>query len=128
VAEIDGVKAGAVVGYDGALLELLRNGTFEVLKECIDRVPNILDETQAGEYYLDSIGVLPEFHGHGVGRALIIAFCNKAFAEGHECVGLIVDHNNHEAERLYTSLGFERVGTRDFFSHKMWHLQRLKTN
>ncbi len=128
VAEIDEKCVGAIVGYDGAQLRKLRNGTFEVLKECIDRVPNILDETQAGEYYLDSIGVLPEFHGHGVGRALITAFCNKAFAEGHECVGLIVDHDNHEAERLYTSLGFERVGTRDFFSHKMWHLQLKNLN
>ena len=59
-----------------------------------------------------------------MGRALIDAFCDKAFAEGHERVGLIVDYDNPQAEKLYTSLGFERVGTRLFFNHKMWHLQR----
>jgi ribosomal protein S18 acetylase RimI-like enzyme len=128
VAEIDGVKAGAVVGYDGALLELLRNGTFEVLRESVGRVPNIVDETQPGEYYLDSIGVLPEFRGKGVGRELVSAFCNKAFTEGHERVGLIVEQNNPQAEGLYTSIGFRRIGTLMFFGHKMWHLQRLKTN
>ena len=127
IAEFDGVVAGAIVGYDGAQLRALRNGTFTVLLECIGRVPNILDETGRGEYYLDSISVFSQFRGLGVGRALIEAFCNKAFADGHERVGLIVDFDNSQAERLYASLGFERVGTRLFFKHQMWHLQR-KTN
>ena len=124
VAEVDGVAVGAIVGYDGAQLRVLRNGTFTVLLERIGRVPNILDETGRGEYYLDSIGVLPEFRGLGVGRALIEAFCNKAFDEGYERVGLIVDYDNPQAEKLYTSLGFERVGSRQFFKHPMCHLQR----
>lgn len=128
VAEIDEKCVGAIVGYDGVELRELRNGTFEVLKRCIGRVPNIPDETQAGEYYLDSIGVLPEFRGQGVGRALIAAFCDKAFAEGHERIGLIVDQDNPKAESLYTSLGFERVGTFDFFGHMMWHMQRKNMN
>ena len=95
-----------------------------MLLERIGRVPNILDETGRGEYYLDSIGVLPEFRGLGVGRALVEAFCNKVFAEGHERVGLMVDYDNPQAEKLYISLGFERVGTRLLFKHNMWHLQR----
>lgn len=45
IAEVDGVVAGAIVGYDGAQLRALRNGTFTVLIERIGRVPNILDET-----------------------------------------------------------------------------------
>lgn len=124
VAEVDGVMAGAIVGYDGGCLEALRTGTFVVLREHIGRVPTIADETEAGEYYLDSIGVLPEFRGMGVGRALIAAFCDKAFTEGHERVGLIVDFDNPDAEKLYRSLGFERVGERLFFGHQMRHLQR----
>lgn len=125
VAEVEGVAAGAIVGYDGARLGELREGTFAVLRERIGRVPTIADETEAGEYYLDSVGVLPEFRGLGVGGALIEAFCKKAFAEGHERVGLIVDCDNPKAERLYSSLGFEPIGTRIFFGHHMWHLQRV---
>ena len=124
IAEVNGTKAGAIVGYDGAELHALRNGTFEVLSQTIGRVPNIVDETEAGEYYLDSVAVLPEFRGKGVGRALVNAFCDRSFALGHRRVGLIVDRENPMAERLYTSLGFERVGTRLFFGHQMWHLQR----
>ncbi|MBR7170194.1 MAG: hypothetical protein IKD17_07210, partial [Alistipes sp.] len=54
VAEVDGVVAGAVVGYDGAQLQALREGTFSVLRAQIGRVPTIADECEAGECYLDS--------------------------------------------------------------------------
>lgn len=124
IAEINGVAAGAIVGYNGAQLHSLREGTFAVLQESVGVVPSITDETEDGEYYLDSVGVTPEFQGLGIGRSLIEAFCEKAFTEGHERVGLIVDNDNPQAERLYSSLGFERVGTRLFFGHQMWHLQR----
>ena len=126
VAEVDGVAAGAIVGYDGAQLGALREGTFAILHNTIGRTPTIADETEAGEYYLDSVGVLPEYRGLGVGRMLIESFCTKAFAEGHVRVGLIVDCDNPQAERLYSSVGFSRVGNRIFFGHQMWHLQ--KTN
>lgn len=124
VAEVDGVVAGAIVGYDGAELHTLREGTFATLRDCIGRVSTIVDETTAGEYYLDTVGVLPNFRGRGVGRALVAAFCDRAFAEGHNRVGLIVDYENPDAERLYTSLGFKRMGSRPFFTHQMWHMQR----
>ena len=128
VAELKGVVAGAIVGYDGAELAQLRDGTFDVLRKRIGCVPTIADETEAGEYYLDSVGVLPEFRGQGVGRELIAAFCEKVFAKGYERVGLIVDSDNTQAEKLYTSLGFRRVGERLFFGHKMWHLQRMSSD
>lgn len=123
VAEVDGTAAGAVVGYDGDDLQLLREGTFAIVRQLTGRVPNIANETEGGEYYLDSVGVLPEFRGLNVGRTLVREFCNNVFATQHNCVGLIVDSNNPQAEKLYTSLGFERVGTRLFFGHRMWHLQ-----
>ena len=126
IAEVDGVAAGAIVGYDGALLGSLREGTFEVVRKYTDSTPSIPDETEAGEFYLDSVATLPSFRGQGIGRALIKALCDKAFALGHQHVGLIVDVDNPRAERLYTSLGFERVGSRLFFGHQMWHLQSSK--
>lgn len=124
VAEVGGAVAGVVVGYNGAQLGPLREGTFAILRQRIGRLPNIADETEAGEYYLDSVAVLSEFRGMGVGRALILSLCDKAYSEGHSRVGLMVDCDNPQAEQLYTSLGFERVGERIFFGHQMWHLQK----
>lgn len=127
IAEVDGAIAGAVVGYDGAMLRELREGTFAIVRQHTGRVPAIADETQAGEYYLDSVGVLPKFRGREVGRRLIAAFCDKVFSERGQCVGLIVDFDNPQAEKLYSSLGFRRVGQRLFFGHQMWHLQLHRT-
>ena len=126
VAECDGVAVGAVVGYDGARLQELREGTFAILRREVGRIPNIDDETEAGEYYLDSVAVVPEFRGCGVGAALVNAFCERAFAEGAECVGLIVEEENDDAEKLYLSQGFTQVGERLFFGHQMHHLQKSR--
>lgn len=125
VAEVDGVAAGAIVGYNGACLAELREPIYALLKERLGSVPEIEDETESGEFYLDSVGVLPQFRGCGVGRALINSCCERAFSRGHRCVGLIVDYDNPRAEKLYTTLGFGRVGTRLFLGHQMWHLQRI---
>ena len=110
VAELDGVPAGAVVGYDGALLESLRAGTLSVLKKFNPSVSVTDEETQAGEFYIDSISVFPQFRGHG-----IVLGCGK--------VGLIVDFENSEASSLYSRCGFQPVGEKLFFGHKMHHLQ-----
>lgn len=127
IAEFNGVVAGAVVGYNGAKLEELRSGTLTIVNRCTGRTPMVIDETSAEEYYLDSVAVIPEFRGNGIGSHLVNAFCEKAFGDGAQRVGLIVDTENPTAEQLYTSLGFECVGTREFFGHQMRHLQRYAT-
>ena len=126
IGEVGGVAAGALVGYDGARLAELREPIYPLLEEHLGTSLHIEDETEAGEFYLDSLGVLPAFRGLGVGRALLTAMTERAFTEGHERVGLIVDFANPDAERLYTSLGFERVGTKRFLGHQMWHLQKMR--
>lgn len=126
VAEVDGTAAGALVGYDGARLVELREPIFALLAEHLDTPPKIEDETEAGEFYLDSLGVLPQFRGLGVGARLLTAMRDRAFAEGHQRVGLIVDFDNPRAEKLYASLRFRRVGEKMFLGHRMWHLQTVK--
>ena len=126
VAEVDGVVAGALVGYDGARLKELREPIFPLLEQHLGESLQIEDETEAGEFYLDSLGVLPEFRGLGVGSRLLTAMRDRAFSEGHQRVGLIVDFDNPRAERLYTSLGWRRVGNKRFLGHPMWHLQATK--
>lgn len=125
VAEVDGMRAGAVVGYDGERLYELREGTFSTLRDTIGRVPMVKDECDGDEYYLDSVGIMPEYRGLGVGRELVRAFCERVESESYKSVGLIVDYDNPNAARLYLSLGFEPIDTRLFFGHKMWHMQRI---
>lgn len=127
IAEVDGEPAGAIVGYDGALLDVLREKTLSIIYKDRSRPENFPDETEPGEFYIDSIGVLPRFRGLGIGRKLVQHICAHAFEKGHKVVGLIVDKENLNAEKLYTSIGFTRVGTKMFFNHEMWHLQITDT-
>lgn len=127
VAELDGVVVGGVIGYDGSILYPLREGTYSVIQQHHSHVPSIVDETSAGEFYVDSLAVLPAYRGCGVGSALLERICHKAFTEGHLRVGLLVDSENPKAEALYTSLGFRRVNATMFFEHSMWHMQRENT-
>ncbi len=120
----EGEKVGAILGYDGARLHALRKGTWDIISSYTGFVPEIADETEAGEFYLDSLAVMPTCRGCGMGEKLINAMCEMAFAQGHKNVGLIVDVENPKAEELYTRIGFSRVGERMFFHHKMYHLQK----
>ena len=80
------------------------------------------DETDSSEFYLDSLAVFPEYRGRGIGAKLILAVKEKAFNEYNKNLGLLVDFENPDAERLYQSVGFERADVKDFLGHKMWHL------
>lgn len=126
IAEIDDIAVGAVIGYDGSLLNCLRKHTLSVINKYNPDFSINEDETQAGEYYLDSLGVLPEYRGLGIGKELVLALLDYAFKEHHSCVGLLVDYENPKAEKLYQSLGFERINTNLFLGHRMWHLQKKK--
>ena len=124
IAQADGEVAGAIVGYDGARLYELREPLLALVRERQGREIEIEDETSAGEYYLDSLAVLPKFRGRGVGSMLLSSATERAFAAGHKRVGLIVDYDNPRAEALYSSLGFERVNSTTFLGHNMWHMQK----
>ena len=124
VAEVDGTPVGAIVGYDGGRLKELREGSLSVIRKYHPGVEINEDETEPGEFYLDSLGVLPVYRGHGIATRLLNAMMNKASEEGHSRFGLLVDFENPDAERLYRSLGFQYVGERPFFGHMMKHLQK----
>lgn len=124
VAEVDGEPAGAIVGYDGGSLKKLREASLAVIRKYHPGLEINEDETYSGEFYLDSIGVLPQYRGLGIATMLINAMVDKEIDAGHKCFGLLVDFNNADAERLYVKLGFNYVGERPFFGHMMKHLQK----
>ena len=121
-----GGNAGGLVGYDGSSLQQLRRPTLAYIEQQTGILPQVAEETEPGEFYLDSLAVFPKYQHQGIGKALILALCEKAFSEGHQCVGLLVDTTNPHAESLYTSLGFQRVNQKTLFNHQMWHMQKKR--
>lgn len=120
VAEIDGKVVGAICGYDGADYQRLKQPVVDLVGE--DSGFAQLKETEAGEFYLDSVGVLPEYRGRGIASKLFEAQVARAASLGHKTAGLIVDTDKPQAEALYARLGFIHVGYKDFFGHQMKHM------
>lgn len=117
---------GAVVSYDGGRLHELRCAFIEGALQMFHRdFSNIDDETEPGELYLDSFAVKPLFRHQGIGMRLLAETVRKAAFMNLESVGLLVDDNNPEAERLYKRCGFGFVGVSSWGGHGMKHLQCL---
>lgn len=114
---------GISVSYDGSLLHELRRAFIEAAKEYVGNDNSGMDdETQAGELYLDSLAVLPEYRRQGIARQLILATKEKADAMHLPCVGLLVDKGNPDGEALYASVGFRYMNDSRWGGHEMKHL------
>ncbi|MBQ7149974.1 MAG: GNAT family N-acetyltransferase [Prevotella sp.] len=114
---------GVAVSYDGALLHELRQVFIEVAREQIGKDHSLIDdETQAGELYLDSLAVIPEYRRQGIAQRLLKATKEKANQMEIPCVGLLVDKGNPAGESLYLSVGFRYVNDNQWGGHPMKHL------
>lgn len=127
VAVCDNKVVGAIVGYDGAQFDKLRQATCLYIKECTGCMPDTCNETETGEFYIDTLAVMPEHRHLGIGKKLIVHLCEEAFRWGHTHVGLLVDPANSKAQTLYTSVGFKNVGDKSFFDLPMYHFQRINS-
>lgn len=121
----DGRAMGYLVAYDGAKLHSLRKAFIDTAKSMMgyDLEGKIPDETIPDEFYLDSLGVFPEYRGRGVASALIAAAEEKAAHLG-KTPGLLCDKKNSNARRLYELLGYRKVGETPFAGELMDHLQK----
>ena len=121
---MDGDKVvGISVSYDGGRLHELRRAFIEAAKEHIGKDHSGMDdETQAGELYLDSLAVLPEYRRQGIAKKLLLATKERANGLGLPCVGLLVDKDNPVGEALYTSVGFQYKNDSQWGGHPMKHL------
>lgn len=117
IAEVDGKCAGMLTAYDGRYYHDMRIRTMTLVKQHLGvEFPGMEDEAVAGEYYLDSLAVMPEYRGRGIGRMLL----QKGIAAGKELgltTTLAVDPINDRAKALYHSLGFKPSGTLFIFGH-----------
>lgn len=62
------------------------------------------EDPPLGEIYV--IAVDPAFHGHGLGRSMVVAGLRSIVERGVDHGMLYVDHDNRAAFELYTKLGF----------------------
>lgn len=118
VAEWDGKPVGILISYDGGNYASWREATFAPLQQTagVD-FDQMQDETKEGEWYFDTLSILPEFQGRGIGRALLQFGINRAQENGFTELVLAVDPENLPAIKLYQSLGFADKGELYIFDY-----------
>ena len=107
VAEIDGTVAGALVAYDGADYAAMRQTTFNLVERNTGvKLNQNAMETGAGEYYLDSMAIKPQYRGRNIGKMLMQNRMKHARNQGIAKVTLLVDIDKPRLQAYYESLGF----------------------
>ncbi|GGG47740.1 GNAT family N-acetyltransferase [Bizionia arctica] len=124
VLEIDNELVGTINIYNGATLKTLRESIALYIKNHFEIDFNPENETQQGEYYIDTIGISPEHQGKGIGTHLLKYIIETYCIKRQQTIGLLVDEDNPNAEKLYLNLGFEFVGKKVLAGKQMKHLQR----
>lgn len=109
----EGDKAvGLCLAYSGEGYHDVRIRTFAAFaalhpdEEDQMDLANAEDETASGEYYIDSLAVLPDFRRRGIARQLMLAQMERGKEMGLAHQTLLVDPENPNAQQLYASLGF----------------------
>ena len=77
-------------------------------------------QTGVGEGWIEAVGTLPAWRGHGLASALLVHSMKAFVADGLQQAGLDVDTQNPTgALRLYEKLGFEAVKRTVIFSKRL---------
>lgn len=113
IAWEDNKPMGLCLAYDGNNYHEIRLRTFALFAALDDEPDDDMDlehaedETQAGEYYIDSLAVLPEYRRRGIARQLMQAQIERGRQLGFTHFTLLVDPVNPNAQGLYSQLGFQ---------------------
>lgn len=124
VAEENGKIVGLMNIYDGAEVERLNAPIQKYVQDKYQYISSSDPETQAGEYYIDTLAVALEQQGKGIGSKLL-DFAVTHYNENGITLGLLVDIDNPKAEKLYLKKGFQHVGFKSLSGKSFKHLQKL---
>ena len=125
IAEIDGNPVGALVAYDGACYAKMREKTFGLVQQTsgMDLSHNAM-ETGPGEFYLDSMAILSEYRGIGIGKLLMRDRVDFALINGFEKITLLVDKDKPRLQQYYESEGF--AFSEEMFVFGSWYNKLVK--
>lgn len=116
IAEAGGISVGILLSYPGEIYKEVRDKTFRRYWPAFFAEHSGDDlETGPGEYYLDSLAVIPSFRGQGIGSTLLRDGIQKGSALGYRRIALVADSDLPQLVHLYESVGFRPEGHRRAF-------------
>lgn len=122
VIEVSGQIVGVLVAYHGSQTNTLDQPYIDHILHTTKQQVTITKEAQDDEYYLDTIGILPNYRGKGYGTVLIGAFEKQAAQLGYSKLALLVSQKNEGAYKLYQRLGYVADYDIIFSGYHFWHL------
>ncbi|MDA6072505.1 GNAT family N-acetyltransferase [Flavobacterium sp. AC] len=123
VAEENNEIIGAVSVYDGGKLQELRKPIVDYVRLNFNPDFSPENETQSGEYYIDSLGINPNHQGKGIGSKILQFLIEEYVTKNKQTLGLLVEEGNPGAKKLYLKLGFKPVGVKTLVGKTLEHLQ-----
>ena len=118
IATYNGEDAGVLISYDGAIYKEAALITFTLLKEANgEDYTQMTQEAIPGEWYLDTLAVMPQYRRKGIARALLLHGIMLAKeCEDTSLVTLYVDAEHPWVVDLYSSMGFQTSGEAFIFN------------
>ncbi len=139
VACVDGKAVGTLTAYSGDDYQPLRDFTWGLLnsvlatpeeisseEDAASEMPDTEPECRPGEFYLDSMAILPEFRRmtfeyagstDRIGHLLMLDGIEQGRRKGFSRISLIVDKAKPRLFTYYSALGFRPDGEILFFGH-----------
>jgi len=121
IAQINKEVVGCQVACTGAEYINMRKQSWMIIwknltESYIDTVPL---ESEADEYHLDSIAILPQYRGLHISTELIMDSVNIGQKLGYKRTSFVVDASHNALHEYYKSIGFKdektiRLGYTDF--------------
>ena len=120
-----GKRAGAMVSYPGDIYIAARSITFPLLPGLTQAQIDATDiETLPGEWYLDSLAVLPEFRRAGIGKMLIMDAIERGRNAGYTQCTLLAEKSSTHLVEYYTRLGFAIESSKLYLGNAYWRMVR----
>ena len=120
-----GKRAGAMVSYPGDIYVDARSITFPLLPGLRQAQIDATDiETLPGEWYLDSLAVLPEFRRAGLGKMLVMDAIERGRNAGYAQFTLLAEKSSTHLVEYYTRLGFTIESSKLYLGNAYWRMVR----
>lgn len=116
IITIGGTPVGCMISYPGEIYKDAREVTFKMFSDVPE---NVLEgtgiEAFPGEWYLDSLAVLPAYRNYGLGTKLLEDAIHTGRSKGFTKFSLIVEKASTELIDYYSSFGFVPAEDITFF-------------
>lgn len=125
IAEHNSRPVAMLLSYKGENFREFRERTFNQLPFFTpEELAAMEDETRAGELYIDSLAVHPDYRGRGIAQSLLERVVNRA-KDQQMLATLLVDPENPRAKALYERSGFRAEGRVNAFGVNFYRMEHI---